>query len=154
MKIRRKIKLSLDNIDEFIRELEEYRVWIDRKSVELTKRLCERGVEIAKQICPVDTGELRDSINAVAEGLAGQIIAASGHAAYVEFGTGIVGAMSQHPSLPWIYDINGHGFEGWVYPKNDRLYWTSGQPSRPFMYKMARQLAKEAPKIAKEVFSE
>lgn len=150
----RKIKISLDGIDDVIEELNAYKKWIEQKSAELVNRLCARGLEIAKQQCPVDTGELRDSITAIAEGLAGQIIASSGHAAYVEFGTGIVGASSPHPTMPWIYDINAHMDKGWVYFKNDRFYWTAGQPARPFMYNTAKQLAEEAPAIAREVFSE
>lgn len=153
-KIRHKIKMSLDNIDDVIQDLMDYKAWIEMKCAVLVERLCDRGVEIAKGLCPVDTGDLRDSIHSLAEGLAGQIIASSGHAAYVEFGTGIVGAYSPHPTLPWIYDINGHDINGWVYYKNDRFYWTAGQPAKPFMHNTAKQLAKEAPKIAKEVFSE
>lgn len=146
--------MTLDNIDDVIKQLNEYKAWIDSKMPVLVERLCERGVEIAKELCPVDTGDLRDSIHSMAEDMAGQIIASSGHAAYVEFGTGIVGAASPHPTLPWIYDINGHMDMGWTYFKNGRFYWTAGQPAKPFMHNTAKQLAKEAPKIAMEVFSE
>ena len=151
---RKRIKMTLDNIDDVIKQLNDYRSWIDRKCAELVERLCERGVEIENEQCPVDTGDLRESIHSVAEGLAGQIIASSGHAAYVEFGTGIVGSMSPHPTLPWIYDINAHGFNGWTYFKDGQFHWTAGQPAKPFMHNTAKQLAEEAPKIAKEVFSE
>ena len=146
------IMMTLDNIDEVIAKLEEFRARIEAKLPELITKLCERGLEIAKEQCPVDTGDLRESIHIIAEGIAGQIIASSGHAAYVEFGTGIVGAGSPHPTLPWAYDVNGHGDKGWTYYKNDRFYWTAGQPAKPFMQTTARLLAEEAPDIAKEVF--
>lgn len=150
----RKIKMTLDNIDDVLKRLEEYRAWINQKCAVLVERLCERGVEIAKELCPVDTGDLRNSIHSMAEDMAGQIIASASHAAYVEFGTGIVGSMSPHPTLPWIYDINAHSFDGWTYFKNGQFHWTAGQPAKPFMHNTAQQLANEAPKIAREVFSE
>lgn len=124
-----------------------------RKKCELFVRwLCERGQEIAREEAPVDTGELRSSITAMAMGLAGQIIASSPHAAYVEFGTGIVGAGSPHPTLPWTYDVNGHGADGWWYLKDGSWRWTAGQPARAYMYTTAKRLAAEAPQIARDVF--
>lgn len=59
------------------------------------------------------------------------------YAMYVEYGTGIVGSEHPHPSpeIPWAYDINNHGDDGWQYiGKDGKLHWTKGQPSRPFMY--------------------
>jgi hypothetical protein len=56
------------------------------------------------------------------------------YAMYVEFGTGIVGSEHPHP-MPWAYDINNHGEEGWKYiGKDGKLHWTAGQESKPFMY--------------------
>lgn len=72
------------------------------------------------------------------------------YSAFVEYGTGIVGATNTpHPDMgTWDYDINNHGEKGWWYPTespypnqptrtiNGKLYaWTKGEPSRPFMYK-------------------
>lgn len=143
---------TLDQVDLMLKSVRDFKRWIERKRVELVRRLCERGMEIAKEIAPVDSGELLASIQGLAQGIAGQVIASSGHAAYVEFGTGIVGAGSPHPTLPWAYDVNNHGTAGWWYPKNGTMRWTAGQPARAFMYRAARQLAEEAEAIAMEVF--
>lgn len=65
-----------------------------------------------------------------------------GHYIYVEFGTGIVGAMNiSHPKLPddWTYDEMGHGESGWFYFKDGRIRWTMGQKSRPFFYKSIKE---------------
>jgi len=71
------------------------------------------------------------------------------YAFFVEYGTGVVGQSSPHPSYvgKWEYDTNGHGIDGWYYPTtesdpnpykhyyNGVLYgFTRGMPSRPFMY--------------------
>lgn len=149
-----KIKVSLGSLDKAIKEIELLKKKIEERKKVLLEKLCERGAEIAREECPVDTGDLRSSIQHMVEDIAGMVVATSGHAAYVEFGTGVVGSGSPHPTMPWAYDVNAHGFDGWWYMKNDELHWTAGMPARPFMYNTAKRLAEEAPEIAKEVFSE
>jgi hypothetical protein len=71
------------------------------------------------------------------------VSADAGFAAYVEFGTGIVGAGSPHPEASEKgvkYDRNKHGEKGWVYFKNDKFRRTRGQTSKPFMYETAQQI--------------
>jgi HK97 gp10 family phage protein len=70
-------------------------------------------VEEAKAICPVDTGELRDSIIAreiVNDGqrIIGAVVATAGHAAFVEFGTGARGAASAGAG-PFSYTMSWPG---------------------------------------------
>lgn len=45
--------------------------------------VCER----ARELCPVDTGALRSSVNVAAEGMSAAVTADVPYAAYVEFGT-------------------------------------------------------------------
>ena len=60
--------------------------------------VCDR----AKEICPVDTGRLRDSISAERNGTSARISANTDYAAYVEFGTS---KTAPHPYLvPAILD--------------------------------------------------
>lgn len=47
------------------------------------RRVCE----IAKSVCPVDTGTLRESISAECDGNRAEISANTDYASYVEFGT-------------------------------------------------------------------
>ena len=89
------------------------------------------------------------------EGNKGIIFTDCAHACYVEFGTGVVGSANPHPTLPWEYDVNGHGENGWYYYDTDsgKVRFTKGLPSRPFMYETSRELEKKAIEIAKEVFA-
>lgn len=105
---------------------------ITSRVVEAVKESSAAVMDAAKILVPVDTGSLRDSIAMQVE-LKGKIVvgtiyAGADHAAFVEYGTGIVGAAAPHPPLPsegvpitgsWIYDYKG---QGWI-----------GMPARPFL---------------------
>lgn len=153
--------LNPDSIKKAIRELEQYIVDFDDACHELTRRLTEEGVQIAKMqvvsLGAFDTGELEASIKGYySPGLrTGFIVAGAPYAVFVEYGTGVVGKAGQHPQPDgWAYDVNNHGDSGWVY-KSDRdgkFHWTKGMPSRPFMYNTLRELERKAENIAREVF--
>ena len=157
------IRFSLDekDIGRAIKELKQFKTEFLEKCNRLIEALTDRGVEVAKlevqQLDAVYTGELMNSIEGYYSPTynVGIIKAGAYYAAYVEFGTGVVGSQSPHPNPQgWQYDVNGHGDEGWVYYDDDsgQFRWTRGFKSRPFMYNTARQLEKECKKIAEEVF--
>ena len=78
-------------------------------------------------------------------------------AAFVEFGTGVVGKSNPHPDTGlanWKYDTNNHGEAGWWYFNDGEWHWTKGMPSRPFMYETAQELRDMSVimNIAKDVF--
>lgn len=108
----------------------------------------QSGVDIAKQEMQkkgIPTGgELGDSIIAyMSSSDTATLEADAGHATFVEFGTGIVGAKSPHPEARGRgvgYDRNGHGEAGWVYEKDGRYYHTKGYRSRPFWYSTGKKL--------------
>ena len=154
------IQLSEASIKAAIKELNAYKRELSQKARILVQRLVEAGVEIAKQEVKVlgafDSGELHDSLDGLmyTDGAHGIIFTNCGHAAFVEFGTGVVGAGSPHPTMPWQYDVNAHGEAGWVYydEKQGRFRWTKGMPSRPYMYLTAKQLEEKVVEIARDVF--
>lgn len=157
------IRFSLNekDIKRAIREVKKFKADFLEKCNQLIATLTDEGVEIAKvqvaQLDAVYTGELMNSIEGYYSPAynVGIIKAGAYYAAYVEFGTGVVGSQSSHPNPDgWQYDVNNHGDEGWVYYDDDskKFRWTKGFKSRPFMYNTARQLEKECAKIAKEVF--
>ena len=156
-----KIKFSLGNIDEGIRQFEEYEKKVHQNIKDFLKKLLEDGVEIAKatvvELDALESLELYNSLKYTLykEGEHGIIFTDSSHACFVEFGTGVVGAADPHPTMPWGYDSAGHGADGWYYfdEKQGRIRYTQGMPSRPFMYSTAAELERRAVKIAKEVFS-
>jgi HK97 gp10 family phage protein len=102
------------------------------KLITATKNACDVVVATAKVLVPVDTGELQSSIGSsvALKGttVTGTVLAAAPHAAFIEFGTGLVGAASDHGALPsvgvpitgaWIYDYKR---QGWI-----------GMPARPYL---------------------
>ena len=156
-----KFKLDEKDIDRAIREVEQFKEEFLEKCDRLIEALTDEGVKIAKiqvkQLDAVYTGELENSIEGYYSPTAhvGIIKAGAYYAAYVEFGTGVVGSKSPHPDPQgWQYDINGHGDKGWVYydDYSGEFRWTKGFKSRPFMYNTARELEKICKKISEEVF--
>ena len=167
-----KSDLSVSGIKQLQKELEKYRESLTYKCRLLAEKLSERGVEIARvQIADLDaifTGELIQSLHSEYKGsteygVIFAVVADSDHAAFVEFGTGIVGQRSPYPyELPegvtWEYASGktirqlADGRYGWFYPKDGQWYFTDGMPSRPFMYLTSLELQKEVVKIAKEIF--
>ena len=157
----RKIKVSLGNIDEAIRQVEEYEKKLQQNLKDFLTKMLESGVEIAKatvyELDAVESVDLYKSLDKMVyiEGERGVIFTDSPYACYVEFGAGVRGGETPHPTMPWEYDSNGHGEAGWWYwdDKQGRARWTQGMPSRPFMYYTAKELERRAVEIAREVFS-
>lgn len=89
----------------------------------------------AKDLCPVDTGDLRGSIKmkvkATKRKIVGIVYTNSDHAAYVEFGTGRVGERTNkntkvnvsYKQDKWLANIPDIG------PR-----WVEGQPAQPYLY--------------------
>ena len=159
--------LDPKSIDAAIKKLEEYQKGIDEKMGQLVRLLTNLGLEKARDLVPIDTGVAQASIIGYvdeAEGVG--IIRAGGYCKYIEFGTGVKGQNSKHPSpeylaiMRWAYNSGAtifttkDGREGWYYPADDGTWkFTEGMPSRPFMYETAQYLRKEANRLAKEVFA-
>ena len=156
--------LDPDSIDEAIAEIERYETFVAEKAQELVRLLKELGVEKAKELVPVDTGVAQASIIGYMDEDKG-IIQAGGYCKYIEFGTGVRGLGSQHPSpeylaiMQWAYNSGAtifttkDGREGWYYPADDGSWrFTEGMPSRPFMFETAQYLKREAARLAKEAF--
>ena len=155
------IRFSLDEIDRAIKDVRKFKAEFLEKCNRLVEALTNEGAEIArlqvKQLDAVYSGELMNSIDGYYSPKynVGIIKAGARYAAYVEFGTGVVGSSSPHPNHQgWQYDVNAHGDDGWVYYNDDvgGFRWTKGFKSRPFMYNTARELEKECKRIAEEVF--
>lgn len=156
-----KIKISLneDSINAALKELKSYHKKVKQAAAKLVKMLTEQGVEIAQlnvsDMKALDSGELYNSIFAKYERNAGFVVADAAHAAFVEFGTGIVGKDNPHPQIAiagWHYDVNSHGELGWWYIGRDGQYhWTKGMPSRPYMYQTAQLLRQMVVPAAKEL---
>lgn len=118
MKINVNIDISSMDVSKLIKELD--------KACEEAITKCALKIEAdAKELCPVDTGRLRDSINTVFSNSGHEFSAEIGtdveYAPYIEYGTGI-------------YNPNGRK-EPWVYRDDEGNYhFTHGMQAQPFMY--------------------
>lgn len=163
---RYKVGLSAREFRELADQIRDYRMDLQEKCEEFTRRLAEEGVAIAKANIlseeAIYTGELLNSMDfepgdIVSNGASYYIYTACPWAKFVEFGTGIVGSENSHPDtsvVGWKYDTNKHGKKGWHYFKDGAWHWTQGMPSRPFMYNTASELRSmnTIANIAREVF--
>ena len=156
--------LSVKEVNNLKEKLKNYKAEFNKRVGLFVERLAQEGVMMASlKIVEKDaiyTGELLNSMkirkgDSFYDGHKWYIYTDCPWAAYVEFGTGIVGAENPHPDTSiasWKYDVNEHGEKGWFYFKDDEWHWTKGMPSRPFMFETAQELAEIVPRIAKEVF--
>ena len=87
----------------------------------------------AKILCPVDYGDLRNSIKAEVQeentGIVAKVYTNSDHAAYVEFGTGIVGENTNKQEGISFKQEKWFAIIPDVGPR-----WIEGQPAQPFLY--------------------
>lgn len=60
---------------------------LERACAEAAKASAQQGAALAREFAPVDSGELRSSIHARANGLQASVSADAGHAVMVEYGT-------------------------------------------------------------------
>lgn len=167
------IELTRESLSNAIREVRFFQEQLVESMNELIRLLTEQGAEIAKvqvaSMDAVDTGELESSIYGYYDPSTriGYVIAGAAHAFYVEYGTGPVGEASPHPepgTAAWQYNIgetiginprHPDWGEGWWYPGNDgKAHWTSGQPSRPFMFNTLQWLEEAAETIASTVWNQ
>ena len=165
------VRLDPKSIADAISELEEYKKEVERRARLLVQTLTDLGVSIVRtkivEMGAYDTGQLLSGVDGYFSPSlnAGYVKVSSDHVAFVEFGTGVVGASSPHKNgeylskAAWSYASGAKIFTtkdgrvGWIYPTDDGEYrFTEGMRSRPFMYETALQLQREFPKIAKEVF--
>src|SRR5262249_3662358 len=86
--------------------------------IEATREIGEIALLEAQAIVPVDTGELQASgrvvMRTTEKGAGAEIGFTANHAAYVEYGTGILGSISTGAG-PYPYDPNWHGMRAQPY---------------------------------------
>lgn len=164
-------RLDPKSIAEAIRELQQYQKEVESKTRLLVQRLTDFGVEMARvkivNLGAVDSGELLSGVDGYYSPTLGVgfVRVASDHAAFVEFGTGVVGQQNPHQNgeylskASWGYATGQkifttqNGKVGWIYPTDDGGFrFTEGMKSRPFMYQTALEIQRIFPRVAKEVF--
>lgn len=99
----------------------------------------ETAVDYAQDLCPVDTGHLRNHITYQVKGDDCYIGTDVEYAPYVEFGTGIYAENGDGRQTPWIWtDDSG------------QTHLTHGQKPQPFLRPAAQDHAREYRDILKD----
>ena len=139
--------MSRNSFAVFNDKIDSWQKGLDKALVTAVRALSEILAGDARAACPVDTGDLRNSIEGFTEvekdSISGGAVTTNDHAAYVEFGTGPTGTESGgHPldgelgivrkTEPWLAVIPDVG------PR-----YVHGQPANPFMYTAMKQNEKE-----------
>lgn len=152
----------IDGLDELEGKLE----LLARESGTIGKKAARNAIKKvqarAKYLCPVNEGELRNSIRTRVTQAEGQIEAVcytnKSYAAYVEFGTGPVGQRKHSGISPEVSPV--YKQRAWAFPANaitsgpykftetiyngQKYFLTAGQAAQPFMYPALRDGTEEA----------
>lgn len=161
----RKITLTLNSasIDRAIRQLKEYKGWVEEKTQELTRRLAELGayeatVRFSRAFYDGEK-DIEVSVDPIPNGYK---ITASGEAVcFIEFGAGVYfNGPEPYPERrpAGVSKIGEYGQgkgkqNSWGYYDNGGdLHITHGNPAAMPMYHASREMRQEVERIAREVF--
>lgn len=159
-----RVSLSETSIDAAIKELKDYKRWVQKKKRELIERLSSVGAtQISISFARVPyVGKKKYDITVEQTGRNKYAIIVSGEtAAILEFGAGITYG-DGHPynsevgAGPGTYpDGKGHWDDpdGWYLPKSEGGMHTYGNPPSMGMYIAARKMREQLENIAREVFN-
>lgn len=141
------ISLSEDSLKAAQRWVSSYAASLDARLDDVCKELAEVGEKSAKAHAPADHGLLESSIHTVPDKRGYRVVAdaVDGHghayAAFVEFGTGVVGSGTYPGDLPAGYSYDS-GRSPWAHEGDGWFYWsdnahdyvfTEGHAAQPFM---------------------
>lgn len=129
---------NIDGLDKLLAKLNTMPTQIMNEGLEKgVKAACNLVKAEAKLLCPVDKGELRQSIKSSVEKnnteIIGTVYTNKSYAPYVEFGTGPVGQENHAGISPEI--TPAYSQQGWSHKDSSgRMIYTNGQAAQPFMY--------------------
>ena len=149
----------IDGLDELIRKFEAMGGNIESVMTRAVEQQAEVVRGSAIDLCPVNHGELRNSIRTFViydgDGVMGEVYTNAPHAVYVEFGTGPVGAENHtgispnvsptYRTEPWWFPVDDpadalrYGWHTSETKEGQLLAYTAGQPAQPFMYPAMKQ---------------
>lgn len=153
------IRVKLSELDDFIRDLKEYKAKVEAAPSKIVAELAEIGRKEIEgnigAITDVDGNYLAGSGKEVNGNTAAAFMVGS-QASFLEFGTGIQGQSSPHP------DANVHGWEyntgatiknnQWRYydPFLNKFVTTSGIPAQMPVFKAANEVRARVEEAVKE----
>ena len=158
------VGLSRESVREAREAVERHAATFPRRVDRLCRALAETGVEVAVRTVPVRYGDLRAGIRLESRGRSSWLVVADNdHAAFVEFGTGVVGQGPYRGGLPdgWGYDLRrtpeAHDPEDptlWYYrdPKDGKVHRTRGQMASHYMLRASEAMRADVLRRAKEAW--
>ena len=127
--------ITIVGVDSLRERLENIKAGILPAAKEAAEDAMQTMKADAIKNCPVDTGELRGSIQTKVEivdgNLEARLYSPLDYAVYVEMGTGPVGEANHADAAPVPVTYRA---TGWTYHDEDGFHYTRGQPARPFLY--------------------
>lgn len=158
-----RVDLNTRSIDKALRELKEYKRWIEAKAKELCQRLADIGVQVANaEYAPVAAKMIGADYNVTVESTKNgcRILADGDSILFLEFGAGItygyghplnsefgMGPGTFPPTNPAHPKWNSPN--GWYTPGG---YHTYGNPPAMGMYQASKDMRNQIEAIAREVF--
>lgn len=157
------LELSRSSVRAAIDELRAIEADLAERCDRFCERLSDIGVDVAASVVREDTGELRSGIYAESDGPGSWLVVSTGaYAAFVEFGTGVVGQGTYPGKTPpgWGYDERrtpeAHDSTDptrwYYYDREGNLGTTRGQTANAYMATAADAMRQRALDIAREVF--
>lgn len=170
------MELNERSINAAIKEIQDYKKWLEEKTKELVKELAKEGVEVARvkfSSAQYDgTNDVKVSFKQENDTKTA-VIATGGTVLFIEFGTGIT-YPDNHPEKPAGMAGRGeYGYKlgrlpnGWRYEGNPGtngevitsgphagLIQTKGNPANMSLYLTIRELEQKFEEIARKVFEQ
>ena len=157
------ISLSERSVDDAIAQLKGYLESLEAKTDALCARVAEECADAARANVPVDTGWLLSGISVEKRGDADYEVVSEGeYAAFVEFGTGVVGQGTYPGELPAGYGYDERRTpeahdpldpEAWYYyDRYGERRRTKGHKAQPYMLDSAEYARASVMDAAREVF--
>ena len=157
------IALNSSSINSAIKEVRAYKAWVERKILELTRRLAELGAAEARVRFAGAQYDGDNDAEVSVESISGgyKIVAAGGSAFFIEFGAGVYYNGAEPYPEPRPAGVAGIGQYGkgygkrkaWGFYDNGELVITHGTPAAMPMLHASRVMQQEVKRIAKEVFA-
>lgn len=158
----KRINVSLDDksIDNAIKELKQYKMWVLEKEKELRLRLAAVGATVASiQFSRAIYNGTNDITVRVDDTGSVAVVYAEGESLlFIEFGSGatygyghpLAGAHGYGPGTYPSEKQNWDNPKGWYYAKGQHSY---GNPPAMAMYEAVQKITEQVTQIAREVFS-
>ena len=168
-----KCSLSVSSIEKAIKELNSYKEWLEKKTVQLRNQI---ALEIGVLAETKFNGAIYDDVlhegmkvpdvrvDADDKGNISVVVAYGKEAVFAEFGAGVyyngpVGSYPHPNTPPGIVAIGtyGKGYGArkvWGYYENGELKLTHGTPASMPMYHAVQEIIPKIPEIARKVFQD